>query len=58
VLTREQHERRSSQGDIALMSNVLDATVYTLRRKLEHAGAPNLIYTQRGLGYELRSADE
>jgi DNA-binding response OmpR family regulator len=58
VVTREQIEGRLYQGDIEIMSNVVDAIVYSLRRKLEHAGAPNLIYTQRGLGYELRSADE
>jgi len=33
------------------MSNVVDSTVYRLRKKLEVEGQPPLIRTQRGMGY-------
>jgi DNA-binding response OmpR family regulator len=33
------------------MSNVVDSTVYRLRKKLEVEGRPPLIRTQRGMGY-------
>ena len=35
-------------------SNVIEVYVSGLRRKLEREGAPQLIHTQRGLGYVLR----
>jgi two-component system response regulator PhoP len=35
-------------------SNVIEVYVSGLRRKLERAGSPQLIHTQRGLGYVLR----
>jgi DNA-binding response OmpR family regulator len=37
------------------MSNVVDSTVYRLRRKLEMEGRPPLIRTQRGMGYMLEA---
>jgi DNA-binding response OmpR family regulator len=36
------------------MSNVVDAAVYALRRKLDTDGEPSLIETRRGMGYMLR----
>lgn len=39
------------------MSNVVDATVYQLRRKLATAGSGEpLIHTRRGQGYVLEEA--
>jgi len=39
-------------------SNVLDVTIYSVRRKLAEAGAPELIRTRRGEGYVLDSPEE
>lgn len=33
------------------MSNVVDATVYALRKKIDRPGEPSLIQTRRGMGY-------
>ena len=38
-------------------SNTLDVYVGYLRRKLEAAGEPRLLHTQRGVGFVLRQAD-
>jgi len=37
------------------MSNVVDAAVYALRRKLEKKGEPSIIKTRRGMGYILEA---
>ena len=37
--------------------NAIDVHVAQLRRKLEAAGSPGLIETQRGVGYRLRGPD-
>ena len=33
------------------MSNVVDAAIYALRRKIDPPGSPSLIQTRRGAGY-------
>ena len=43
--------------DFGPTSNALRVYVGYLRRKLEEAGAPNLIHTVRGVGYALREPD-
>jgi DNA-binding response OmpR family regulator len=37
------------------MSNVVDAAVCTLRRKIARRGSPPLIHTRPGLGYVLEA---
>jgi len=39
-------------------SNVLDVTIYSVRKKLTEAGAPELIRTRRGEGYVLDILEE
>jgi DNA-binding winged helix-turn-helix (wHTH) protein len=38
------------------MSNVVDAAIYALRKKIDVPGEQSLIATRRGLGYILRRA--
>ena len=54
VLTREQIFDRVWGYDFGPSSNSLEVYVGYLRRKLEEAGEPRLIYTVRGVGYALR----
>ena len=35
------------------MSNVVDAAVYALRKRIDRPGEPSLIQTRRGMGYVL-----
>ena len=52
ILSRSQLEQHLYDEAASPMSNVVDATVYQLRRKLQSAGAGTpLIHTRRGLGY-------
>ncbi len=53
VVSRTDIEAHIYDEQVEPMSNVVDAAVYTLRRKLEHAGKPSLIQTRRGMGYIL-----
>jgi DNA-binding response OmpR family regulator len=39
------------------MSNVIDATIYALRRKIDRPGVPSLIVTRRGMGYAILPPD-
>ena len=43
--------------DLDFASNSLEVYIASLRRKMEAAGEPRLIYTVRGVGYVLREAD-
>jgi two-component system response regulator MprA len=54
VLTRELIYERVWGYDFGPASNALRVYVGYLRRKLEAAGAPQLIHTVRGVGYVLR----
>lgn len=57
VLSRTRLEQHLYDELAAPMSNVVDATVYQLRRKLAAAGAGTpLIHTRRGHGYVLEEA--
>jgi two-component system OmpR family response regulator len=40
------------------MSNLVDVTVYRLRKRLEKAGGNDLIHTVKGAGYQLREPEE
>ncbi len=55
VVTRTQVESHIYDDRAELMSNVVDATVYALRKKIDPPGGPSLIRTRRGMGYELRA---
>jgi two-component system response regulator MprA len=54
VLTRSQIFERVWGYDFGPASNSLGVYIGYLRRKLEAAGEPRLIYTVRGVGYALR----
>jgi len=55
VATRTEIEEHIYDDLAAPMSNVVDAAVYSLRKRLaRHAGAPRLV-TRRGLGYVLEA---
>ncbi|MFF4283364.1 winged helix-turn-helix domain-containing protein [Streptomyces kronopolitis] len=55
VLTREaiQDQVWGEETDFDTISNSLGVYVYYLRRKLETGGAPRLIHTVYGIGYQL-----
>ncbi|MDY7095567.1 MAG: winged helix-turn-helix domain-containing protein, partial [Acidobacteriota bacterium] len=40
------------------MSNLVDVTVYRLRKRLEKAGGGDLIHTIKGAGYQLREPED
>lgn len=42
----------------SILTNVIDVTVKQLRRKIERLNSPPLIWTIRGVGYELRGGSE
>jgi len=58
VITRTEIEAHIYDQNAELMSNVVDSTVYALRRKIDRAGAPSIIQTRRGMGYTLQSTNE
>ena len=51
VFSREQIEAHLYGEADSPLSNAVDAAVYSLRRKLCPRGTPQLLKTQRGLGY-------
>ncbi len=53
VVSRTEIEAHIYDEQAEPMSNVVDAAIYALRRKLEHAGEPSIIKTRRGMGYIL-----
>jgi DNA-binding response OmpR family regulator len=59
VVSRAEIEAHIYDEHTSPMSNVVDATVYALRKKLAvPEGAPALIHTRRGQGYQLEPAGE
>lgn len=54
VVSRTEIEAHIYDDRAELMSNVVDAAVYALRRKIDTPGRPSLIVTRRGMGYSLR----
>ena len=44
-------------GDREVTYNNLEVFIRFLRAKLDRAGHPSLIHTERGLGYRLRSPE-
>ena len=56
VVSRHEIETHIYDEHVEPMSNVVDAAVYALRRKIDLPGAPPLIRTRRGMGYVLGAA--
>jgi len=54
VVSRSLIESRIYDEHAEPMSNVVDAAIYALRKKIDVPGEPSLIATRRGLGYILR----
>lgn len=57
VVTRSEIETHLYDALAEPMSNVVDATVYALRKRIDVPGQPSLIQTRRGMGY-IMVADE
>jgi two-component system copper resistance phosphate regulon response regulator CusR len=55
VLSREQIENPLYGGFVSPLSNAVDSTICSLRRKLFPEGTPGFIHTRRGLGYVLEA---
>jgi DNA-binding response OmpR family regulator len=53
LVTRTQIESHIYDDQTEVMSNVVDAAIYSLRKKIDTPGAPSLIQTRRGMGYIL-----
>jgi len=56
VVSRTEIERHIYDERVQPMSNVVDAAIYALRRKIGRPGAPSLIQTRRGMGYVLQES--
>jgi len=54
VVSRTEIESRIYDEQAEPMSNVVDAAIYSLRKKIDAPGQPSLIETRRGMGYILR----
>ena len=55
VVSRSDIEAHIYDEQVEPMSNVVDAAIYALRRKLERSGEPSIIQTRRGMGYVLQA---
>jgi DNA-binding response OmpR family regulator len=55
VVTRTEIEAHVYDQNAEPMSNVVDAAIYGLRRKLDRPGRESLIQTRRGMGYVLEA---
>jgi DNA-binding response OmpR family regulator len=56
VVSRTEIEAHLYNDDADLMSNAIDAAVYSLRRRIQPPGASPLLHTRRGHGYVLATA--
>lgn len=56
VVSRSQIESHIYDDRVDPMSNVVDAVLCTLRKKIDRPGEPSLIQTRRGMGYILEVA--
>lgn len=54
LVTRTEIEQHIYDERVEPSSNVVDAAICSLRRRLADAGAPEIIVTQRGKGYIIR----
>ncbi len=53
VITRDRIETAIYDDKVEPMSNVVDAAIYALRKKIDRPGESSLIVTRRGMGYVL-----
>jgi DNA-binding response OmpR family regulator len=53
VVSRTEIEQHIYDEHVEPASNVIDAAVYALRRKIDPADGPSVICTRRGMGYTL-----
>lgn len=58
LVSRTEIESHIYDDHVEPMSNVVDAAVYSLRKKIDLPNRPSLITTRRGLGYVLEPSDE
>ena len=58
IVSRSEIETNLYEEQADPMSNVVDAAICALRRRLTQAGAGSLIHTRRGLGYILEEGGE
>jgi DNA-binding response OmpR family regulator len=58
VFSRAQIESHICDENAEVSSNVVDAAVYSLRRKVDLPGAPSIIKTRRGMGYSIVTGDD
>lgn len=56
VVSRAEIEAHVYNDETDLMSNAVDAAVYSLRRRIQPPGTPPLLHTRRGHGYVLGRA--
>ena len=57
VVARPEIEHHIYDERVEPVSNVVDAAIYALRRKIDRPDAPSLIQTRRGLGYVLEAEE-
>jgi DNA-binding response OmpR family regulator len=57
VFSRSEIEERVRDNASEINSNVVDATVYSVRRKIDLPGEESIITTRRGMGYAIASED-
>jgi DNA-binding response OmpR family regulator len=51
VVSRTQIEAATYDDQAEIMSNVVDAAIYALRKKIDRPNSPSMIQTRRGMGY-------
>jgi len=58
VLSRTEIEAHICDENSDLNSNVVDAAIYSLRRKIDVPDEPSVIVTRRGMGYSMATGDD
>ncbi|HEY2587954.1 MAG TPA: response regulator transcription factor [Tepidisphaeraceae bacterium] len=58
VVSRREIEAHIYDDQAEPMSNVIDAAIYALRRKIDLPGRAPLIHTRRGMGYVLQAESQ
>ncbi|HQY89845.1 MAG TPA: response regulator transcription factor [Tepidisphaeraceae bacterium] len=58
VVSRSEIETHLYDAQAEPMSNVVDAAIYALRKRIDMPGKPSLIQTRRGMGYIIAQGDE
>jgi two-component system copper resistance phosphate regulon response regulator CusR len=57
LVKRSEIEAHIYDETVEPKSNVVEAAVYSLRKKIDGSGLPPLIHTRRGMGYVLCAAE-